>query len=129
MALLRSFSNRFMVPIHAQKRNKPFHEPTDARFGTTPLGVVEFRWLSPRVASVLAGLANTRQPLGFEAESRWDSWFEVHGYNAHSSNVGAFYEPSNEDVRPFVRRALKRHKDFRKEPWQCCICYPAGSAG
>jgi hypothetical protein len=27
MALLRSFSNRFMVPIHAQKRNKPFYEP------------------------------------------------------------------------------------------------------
>jgi hypothetical protein len=27
MALLRSFSNRFMVSIHAQTQNKPLHEP------------------------------------------------------------------------------------------------------
>jgi hypothetical protein len=29
--------------------------------------------------------------LGFEAESRWDSLFEVHGSNAPSSNVEAFH--------------------------------------
>ena len=54
--------------ITTQLRAVPFEGEQLREDGRNPVGVVTNDDAYPRVAS------RTRQPLGFETESRWDSW-------------------------------------------------------
>src|SRR5262245_7089145 len=65
-----------------------FHEPSNRADWAQP-----FQGCGSSTPQSQGSLASSAT-LGFEAESRWDSWFEkVHGFNAHLASVDALHEP------------------------------------
>src|SRR5437899_13099148 len=85
-----------MLRMHAQKRNRTFHEPWGA--GSVHLAQPFQGCEDPSLPTQGSlGPSRTGQhsaTLGFEAESLWDSRFEVHGHNAYAKRKEALHDRS-----------------------------------